>query len=291
MHFANAKGILSANNTMNIFRGCSHGCIYCDSRSACYHIDHAFEDIEVKENALELLEDALRRRRTKGMIHTGSMCDPYIHAETALNYTRRSLEIIEKYGFGVTVLTKSDRILRDIDLYDRINRRTKAVVQFTLTTMDPDVCKMIEPNVSGTQSRIEALKAFRDRNIPTVVWLCPILPFINDTEANIRGIVDACADAGVKGIITFGMGLTLREGNREYFYQQLDKRFPGMKQKYVRHFGNSYECPSPYEGALMTLFKSRCAQHGILSDRDALFAYLHTFETEAVQLSLFDRLS
>jgi len=190
----------------------------------------------------------------------------------------------------VTVLTKSDRILRDIDLYDRINRKTKAVVQFTLTTMDPDLCKLIEPNVSGTHARIKALKDFHDRGIPTVVWLCPILPFINDTEENIRSIVDACADAGVKGIITFGMGLTLREGNREYFYQQLDRHFPGMKQKYARHFGNSYECPSPRQDALMDLFKERCAHHGIMSDRDELFAYLHAFETEAVQMDLFDSL-
>ena len=136
MHFVNAKGILSAHNGMNIYRGCTHGCIYCDSRSRCYHIDHPFEDIEVKQNAAELLDDALRRKKNRCMISTGSMCDPYLHCEGELRLTRRCLEVIERRGFGVSVLTKSDRILRDMDLYRRIHNKAKAVVQMTLTTYD-----------------------------------------------------------------------------------------------------------------------------------------------------------
>ncbi|MBQ6810805.1 MAG: radical SAM protein, partial [Firmicutes bacterium] len=221
MHFVKAKTILSAKNGMNLYRGCSHGCIYCDSRSECYHMDHVFEDIEVKENALELLEDALRRKRKKCMIGTGSMTDPYIPLEGDLRYVRGALELIEKYGFGFTVITKSADVLRDLDLLEAINNKTKCVVQMTLTTADDELCKKIEPHVSITSERFSALKTLRDHGIPTVVWLSPILPFINDTEENLRGILEMCREAEVKAIICFGMGLTLREGNRDYFYRQL----------------------------------------------------------------------
>ena len=257
MHYIDAKTILFAKNGMNIYRGCTHGCIYCDSRSDCYQMDHPFEDIAVKQNAPELLEDALRRKRKPCMIGTGSMCDPYMHCEEGLGYTRRCLEIIDKYNCGVTVITKSDRILRDIDLFERINRHSKAVVQMTLTTYDEKLCRIIEPNVCRTKRRYEVLKEFQKRGIPTVVWLCPILPYINDTEDNLRGILDYCFDAGVVGIINFGFGVTLRNGNREYFYQKLDEHFPGMKERYQKRFGNSYECPSDNATKLWGIFKKR----------------------------------
>ena len=178
MHYKTVKGILSSSNGMNLYRGCQHGCIYCDSRSKCYNIDHAFEDIEVKENALELLEDALRRKRQRCMIGTGAMTDPYIPIEEKLEYTRRALLLIEKYGFGITVHTKSDRVLRDLDILKRISNSTKAVVQMTLTTADEKLCKIIEPNVSTTKERVRALRILHDEGIPTVVWLCPILPLL-----------------------------------------------------------------------------------------------------------------
>ena len=206
MHYVKVKGILSAKNGMNLYRGCQHGCIYCDSRSRCYQLDHPFEDIEVKENALELLEEALKRKRRPCMIGTGAMTDPYIPLENQLLMTRKALELIEKHGFGVAIQTKSHRILRDLELLERINSRAKAVVQMTLTTCDEELCRILEPNVSTTSQRVAALKRFRDAGIPTVVWLCPILPFLNDTPENIRGIVEYCADAQVKGIINFGMG-------------------------------------------------------------------------------------
>ena len=236
MHFVDAKGILTGSGGhygMNIYRGCSHGCIYCDSRSICYQFTHPFEDIEVKRNAPELLERALRSKRKKVMIGTGSMSDPYMHCEENLRLTRKCLEIILKYGFGATVLTKSDRILQDIDLLDEINRSAKCVVQMTLTTYDDDLCGILEPNVCNTKRRIEVLEKMRERGIPTVVWITPILPFINDTEDNITSILNECARVGVKGIIDFGMGLTLREGDREYYYAALDKHFPGMKERYM----------------------------------------------------------
>ena len=290
MHYVKTKGILSAKNGMNLYRGCSHGCIYCDSRSKCYHMEHDFEDIEVKENAIELLENAMKHKRKKCMIGTGSMTDPYIPLEMEIGNVRKSLALIDKYGFGFTVITKSNRILRDIDLLQRLNEKTKCVVQMTLTTLDEALCRKIEPNVSTTKERFEVLLRMRDAGIPTVVWLSPILPFINDTEKNISGILDLCVEAEVYGIICFGMGLTLREGNREYFYRQLEQLFPGMKEKYMRTYGNQYEINSPNNSASMKLFHQKCGQYGIVHDNGKIFEYLNTFEEKQAdrQLSLFD---
>lgn len=289
MHYVKAKGILSAHNGMNLYRGCQHGCIYCDARSKCYQMDHVFEDIAVKENGLELLEAALKSRRKPCMIGTGAMSDPYIPLENQLRMTRRSLELIHRYGFGVAIQTKSDRILRDMELLKSINSRTKAVVQMTLTTCDEKLCRLIEPNVSTTGERVAALKEFQAAGIPTVVWLCPVLPFLNDTEENIRGILDYCIDAGVKGIIQFGIGLTLRDGNREYFYAQLDKHFPGLKQRYIRTYGNAYELPSPRNKELMKLFHETCEANGIWHNNDQIFRYMGQFEEKETvkQLSFF----
>ena len=290
MHFVKAKGILSPDNGVNLYRGCLHGCIYCDSRSLCYQMAHAFEDIEVKENALELLEQALKQKRKRCMIGTGAMTDPYLPIEEKLRMTRGALELIDKYGFGATVLTKSTLVLRDLDLLARINRHTKAVVQMTLTTLDDELCRLIEPKVSVTSQRIRALKSFRDAGVPTVVWLCPILPFLNDTPENIALILANCADAGVKGVLCFNMGLTLREGNREYFYAQLDRLFPGLKERYIRTYGNQYVINSPRNEELMRLFHETCEKAGMLHHVEEIFPYLHTFEEAqpALQLSLFD---
>ena len=235
MHFVDAKGILTGSGGrlgMNIYRGCTHGCIYCDSRSNCYQFSHPFEDVEVKRNAPELLEQALRSKRRKCMIGTGAMSDPYMHCEEQLGLTMKCLEIIRDNGFGVAIQTKSDRILRDIDILDEINRSTKCVVQMTLTTYDDKLCSILEPNVCNTKRRIEVLEAMRERGIPTIVWITPILPFINDTKENVSAILNECVRVGVKGVIDFGMGLTLRDGDREYYYAALDKHFPGLKEQY-----------------------------------------------------------
>ncbi|MDE6592486.1 MAG: radical SAM protein, partial [Oscillospiraceae bacterium] len=189
MHFVKVKGILSAHGGMNLYRGCFHGCIYCDSRSKCYQMGHDFEDIEIKENAIKLLEENLTKRRKKCMIGTGAMTDPYTPLFPDPCNMRRALELICKYGFGVTVHTKSDRVLEDIDLLKKINERTKAVVQMTLTTFDDDLCRKIEPNVCPTSRRREVLEILNKEGIPTVVWLSPILPYINDTVENISGII------------------------------------------------------------------------------------------------------
>lgn len=290
MHYVKAKGILSANNGMNLYRGCSHGCIYCDSRSKCYHMEHAFEDIEVKENAVELLEDTFKRKKKRCMIATGAMTDPYIPLEMQLEHVRKVLSLVYEYGFGVTVHTKSDRILRDLDLLKKINDKTKCVVQMTLTTYDEDLCGKLEPNVCTTKERFEVLKKMRDAGIPTVVWLAPILPFINDTKENISGILDYCTEAEVYGVICFEMGLTLREGNREYFYKQLDKLFPNLKEKYVRIYGNQYEVNSLRNEELMQFFHQKCSQNNIVHNKEEIFEYLHKFEEKnaSKQLSLWD---
>lgn len=287
MHYIQVKGILSAQNGMNLYRGCSHGCIYCDSRSACYRMGHDFEDIAVKENAIALLEQALRRKRSKCMLGTGAMTDPYIPLEEEIGNVRKALLLAHRYGFGFTLHTKSNRVLRDIALLQAIQEQTKCVVQMTLTTYDEGLCRKIEPNVSTTRERIEALKQLRDAGIPTVVWLSPILPFINDTPENIQGILEGCAEAGVYGVICFGMGLTLREGNREYFYKQLDKHFPRMKEKYMRHYGLQYQINSPQNKTLMALFHTICEKNGMLHDNRQIFDYLRTFEEKQTQLSLF----
>ena len=273
---------------MNIYRGCSHGCIYCDSRSKCYQFTHPFEDIEVKRNAPELLEKALRSKRKRCMIGTGAMSDPYMHCEEDLRLTRKCLEIINKYGFGAAIQTKSDRILQDIDLLDEINRSAKCVVQITLTTYDDDLCRILEPNVCNTKRRIEVLEEMHERGIPTIVWLTPILPFINDTEENITSIMNECVRTGVKGIIDFGMGLTLREGDREYYYAALDKHFPGMKQRYIRTYGNSYELPSPDAKELTAVYKKICRENDMMSTPDECFRYMGELPDKHSQISIFD---
>ena len=288
MHKVKAKGILSASNGMNLYRGCTHGCIYCDSRSKCYQMDHDFEDIEVKENAPELLADALSRKRKKCMIGTGSMTDPYLHLEQHLRLTRRCIEIIGQMGFGLSILTKSTGILRDLDLLKQIQQRSKCVVQMTLTTFDEELCKVLEPGVSTTRERVEALKIFRDNGIPTVVWLCPFLPFINDTEENIRGLLDYCVEAKVKGILCYGIGLTLRDGNREYFYQKLDQQFPGLKEKYMAAYRNAYELVSPNHEPLMKLVRDTCRENDILFDMDQIWNYLCEFDQTSEQLTFDD---
>lgn len=251
-------------------------------------MNHRFEDIEVKENAPELLENALKRKRRKCMIGTGAMSDPYIPLEKELKLTRRCLEIINRYGFGVTVQTKSASVMRDIDLFTKINDKSKAVLQMTLTTADESLCRIIEPNVSVTKERFETLKAFHENGIPCVVWFSPFLPFINDTKENIDGLLKYCIDAKVRGIICFGIGLTLRDGDREYFYSRLDKHFPNMKERYIYTYGNSYQLTSSNNNVLMNRISEVCRNHGIMFGVENVFSYLHKFESKTEQLSLFD---
>lgn len=292
MHFINAKTILTPRS-MNIYRGCMHGCIYCDSRSKCYQFTHDFEDIEVKQNAPELLEQALQKKRKRCMIGTGSMSDPYIPIEKELGLMRRCLEIIERYNFGATLITKSDLVLRDLDILTRINNKTKAVVQMTLTTADDELCRKIEPGVCPTSRRFEVLSACRDTGIPTAVWFSPLLPFINDTKENIEGIVDYCVRAKVHAIICFGIGLTLREGNREYFYDSLDKNFPtepgkpSLKERYMKTFGYRYMANSPHNRSLMIYLSELCRKNNIMLGSESVFEWISKMPDDNFQPELF----
>ena len=274
MHFVDAKTALTTGNGLNIYRGCTHGCVYCDSRSTCYQFTHPFEDIEVKQNVPELLETVLRKKRKKIVISTGSMSDPYQPCERELQLTRRFLEIADRYGFGASVITKSDLVLRDIDLFESINQRAKGVLQMTLTVADERLSRILEPNVCPSARRYEVLKAFQTRGIPTVVWMTPILPYLTDTEENIRTILDWCFDAGVRGIVCFGAGVTLRSGDREYYYRALDRHFPGLSEQYRRRYGDAYEVNSPDNERLMRLFEAECEKRGVLHDPDACFRYI-----------------
>ena len=274
MHQVWAKGILSAENNMNLYRGCTHGCIYCDSRSACYHMNHAFEDIEVKINAPELLRDALKRKKQKCVITTGSMSDPYMPLEKETGLTRKCLEIIRDMGFGLAIQTKSDLILRDVELLKSIHQNCKCTAQITLTTMDEALCRVVEPHVCGTKRRLEVLEALHSAGIPTVVWLTPLLPFINDTKENLLSLLEGCRRAGVYGVVAFGLGLTLREGSRDYYYQQLDQYFPGLKERYIKTYRNAYLLPVPEENALFSLLRETCDRYGIKWKTDEVFSFM-----------------
>ena len=285
MHYVKAKGIFTSDYGINLYRGCTHGCIYCDSRSEIYGMNHKFEDIQVKENAVELLKKELVKRKPS-MIGTGAMTDPYIPLEKRLGFVRKTLELVYRYGFGWSCITKSDLVLRDIDLLEKINEKTKAVVQVTITTADDELCKMIEPNVCPTSRRVEVLEKLKERNIPTVVWFCPILPYINDTEENVNRIMDCCIDADVKGVLNMGMGLSLRKGNREYFYRKLDEKFPGIKDTYIDEFGDSYFIHSSDNRKLRGILRKRCDEHGIMHNQDEIFSYIHEFPEKTVQSKL-----
>lgn len=289
MHPIYAKSILSAGNGMNLYRGCTHGCIYCDSRSTCYQMDHLFEDVAVKVNAPELLEAELRRKRRRCMIGTGSMCDPYLPLEKELGLTRRCLELIDRYDFGVSILTKSDLILRDLELLRRINRKTRVVVCTTLTTYDEELCRILEPHVCSTRQRFEMLRTMREHGIHTGVWLCPILPFLNDTEENLHGLLEYCFAAGVEAIVNFGFGVTLRDGDRQYFYRQLDAQFPGMKNRYMEAFGDRYQCTSPNHPRLWAQFRQACAARGVIWEPEKAMVWLREFQDQRTgeQLALF----
>lgn len=285
-----AKSILSAKNNMNIYRGCTHGCIYCDSRSECYGMTYTFEDVDVKLNAADILDAELSKRRSKCMITTGAMTDPYIPLEAKLSNMRKCLEIVERHGFGVAVLTKSDLILRDIDVLKRINDKSKCVVQMTLTTYDDDLCAKLEPRVAVTSRRYEVLKEMEKAGIPTVVWMTPILPYINDTEENIRGILNYCKDAKAKGVLTFGIGMTLRYGNREYYYKKLDDLFPGLKSKYIRQFGTSYGIKSPKGKELGKLVRDFCKKNNMMCGTKEIFEYVSDFPEREKQIEMWDQI-
>ncbi len=263
MRYIEAKTIIQSNHNFNLYRGCTHGCIYCDARSDCYQVGD-FENVAVKKDALSILASELSKKRKKSILTTGAMSDPYVHIEKQLLLMKETLNLVYKYGFGISVLTKSTLILRDLEMYKKINEAHKAIVQLTITTADDALAKIIEPHVALPSERFDALKQFSDAKITTGIWMTPILPFINDTIDNIKRIVENASASGVSFIVSFGMGTTIRAGSREYFYEQLDKSFPTLKNKYIHTFKDKYICDSPNAKTLTKVFESLCEHFGIL---------------------------
>lgn len=250
-----------ADWNMNLYRGCSHGCIYCDSRSVCYQIDR-FDTVRPKENALALLEDELRNKRSSGIITMGSMSDPYNPLEEELRLTRGALEFIRRYRFGVAFTTKSALCARDADLLACISHHAPVCARMTITCADDDLCQKIEPRVSRSSDRFKAMRILADHGVYTGTWLNPLLPYITDSEDNIRRIVQMTADAGGRFVVCF-FGMTLRTGNREFYFAALLRDFPGVRERYLREYGNAYMLDVPDSARLYDAFREECLKNGV----------------------------
>ncbi|SDH51439.1 SPL family radical SAM protein [Desulfosporosinus hippei] len=276
MDFIPAKTIISGysgdnkwfgnNYNMNIYKGCSHGCIYCDSRSECYHVEN-FDKVRAKENALTLIHRDLKSKRKTGVIGTGAMSDPYNPIEKEYELTRGALNLINSFGFGISIATKSNLVTRDIDILNKIRQHSPTLIKLTITTCDDVLCKKIEPNVAVSSQRFSALKQLAENNIFAGILLMPVLPFIEDNVENISGIIRLASENGAKFIYP-AFGVTLRQNQRDWYYRKLDEIFPHLKEKYARQYGNSYECHSPSSNELWQLMKSECERLGMLYKMD-----------------------
>lgn len=295
MEFIKAKTILSkvkcsnewygVDYNMNLYKGCAHGCIYCDSRSNCYHIDN-FDVVRGKENALAILEMELSKQRKRGVVGIGAMSDTYNPLESKYEQTRGALKLISKYGYGVSIDTKSNLILRDIDLLKEINTKNNVIIKFTITTPHDKLSKILEPNVCVTSERLNAIKKISDNGIFVGIMMNPTLPFITDNKEDIKLLVRLASDAGAKFIHTY-MGMTLRENQRDYYYKKLDGFFPGIKEKYIKYFGERYNCVVPGSTELYKIFTSECDKYGILYKmEDIIKAYKKEIKNNE-QISLF----
>lgn len=295
MEFISAKTIISGytnnnqwfgnNYNMNIYKGCCHGCIYCDSRSECYHIEN-FDEVRAKDNALAIIERELKSKRKTGVIGTGAMSDPYNTFEKDYGLTKGALALINTHQFGISIATKSDLISRDIDILKKIQTHSPVLIKITITTGDDELCKKIEPNVAVASKRFAALKELSDHGIFAGILLMPVLPFLEDNEENIRGIIHFANESGAKFIYP-AFGVTLRQNQRIWFYKKLDEQFPTLKKKYIEQFGNAYECRSPKAKELWQVFRKECDSHGILYKmEDIIEGYKGGYGDG--QLSLFD---
>jgi DNA repair photolyase len=276
---ANPDAWFGVRYNMNLYRGCEHHCIYCDSRSECYQIEDFDGEVLVKANAVELLREELARKRVKGTIGTGSMNDPYMPLEAEINLTGRALEVIAQFRFPVHILTKSDLVLRDLDTLRKINELF-AAVSFTITTADDDLGKKLEPGAPLVSDRLRAMRVLAAHGIHTGVTMMPILPFIEDNRENIAEIVARAQEHGASYIIP-SFGMTLRDRQRAYYYDRLDRLFPGLRSRYERRFGNQYHCAANGARRLAEELDVLCARHGMATQ-------IGRFLPEAgAQLSLF----
>lgn len=296
MEYIEAKSIVSGyaeenrwfgiNYNMNIYKGCCHGCIYCDSRSQCYGIED-FDRVRAKANSIEIIRKELKGKRRKGVVGTGSMSDPYNPFEEKMMLTRGALEQIDSLNFGVAIATKSSLVTRDIDILKRIKSHSPVLIKTTITTLDDGLCKKIEPNVATSSERFKAIKELSSNGIFSGILLMPILPFVNDTEENIIGIVERASKVGAKFIFAYGMGLTLRQNQRDYYYMQLNKIFKdkNLVKMYMDNFGEAYECSSLNSKKLWITFKNQCEKYGILYKmKDIIEAYKKAYEVEQIKL-------
>lgn len=283
-----AKTILKKNKetswfgcdyTMNLYRGCNHGCIYCDSRSACYRVED-FDHVRVKENALTILRDELRRKVRTGVVGSGAMCDSYNSFERTELVTRHALELIDAFGFGIHMLTKSDLVLRDTDVYQSIAEHSPVLVMTTITTADDELSRKIEPGAPPSSRRFETVRKLSDAGVCSGVVMTPLLPFLEDNEENIRRMVRLTKESGARYLYGI-MGVTIRDGQREYFYNGLSRAFPGsgLAEKYERTYGSRYYCASRRAKALWGIFTEECRSAGLLCDmRDIIHDYRKKYE-------------
>ena len=273
-----AKSIVFKNKTpdswfgfdynMNIYRGCSHGCIYCDSRSDCYR-NADFDTVKVKKHALQIVRNDLRRKVKTGVVATGAMSDPYNPLEQELKLTRNALELINAFGFGVSLCTKSALVARDTDVLRDIKTHSPTIVKLSITTADDDLCRKLEPNVSATSERLKSLRIIADSGIFCGVLMVPVMPYLTDNKENVLKILNMAKEAGAKFVYTY-MGMTLRSGNREYYYNNLDGMFPDVKEKHMKRYGLRYNCSSPNMKKLWSIFSDECERLGLLSDMKAI---------------------
>lgn len=270
---------------MNLYRGCSHGCIYCDSRSDCYHIDN-FDIVKAKENMIQILETELAKKSLKGVIGIGAMSDTYNPMEIQYQQTREALKLISKYGFGVSIDTKSNLILRDIDLLKNINQNNNVIIKFTITTPDDKLSKIIEPNVCVSSKRLETIKKLSESDIFTGIMMNPVLPFITDKEEDIKKLVKLANEYGAKFIHTY-MGMTLRENQRAYYFDKLDDSFSGLKEEYIKKYGDRYNCLVPNYKYLYKVFADECDKYGILYKMNDIINAYKKKRTSEEQISLF----
>ena len=271
---------------MNIYRGCCHGCIYCDSRSDCYH-NEDFDRVKAKADALRIIRDDLESKVKVGVVGTGSMSDPYNPFEEELQLTRRALTLLEAYGFGAAIATKSDLIVRDADVLASINRTMPAICKITLTTCDDALAAKVEPHAPSPSRRLAAVERLSAAGLFTGILMMPILPFLEDRPENIRDILNRAADAGARFVYP-ALGMTCRAGQREYFYRKLEEHFPGqgLAEKYQRRYGPRYECASAKARALWEVFQEACNRRGMLYSMGRIVtASRRGHETD--QLSLF----
>ena len=297
MEFIQTKTIISSYNenphwfginyNMNIYKGCCHGCIYCDSRSNCYQILD-FDRVRIKENTIETIKKELQSKRKKGVVGTGAMSDPYNPFEKEYELTREALRIVDEYRFGIGIATKSNLITRDIDILKKIQSHSPVIVKMTITTFDDKLCKKIERKVCTSEERFKAIKELSDNNIYTGVLLMPLLPFINDNEDNIKNIIKKAYESGAKFVFTYGLGVTLRQNQREYYFEQLRKIFPGedLDKKYIKAYGESYENGATNYEKLWNTFKEECEKYNLLYDmKDIINDYKNKYEK--TQISWF----